>query len=205
MTVSEIITRLACSTLGLKLTPCPKTHTHTHTHTYTSTSTHEQRGPLLGPIRPVLNEYKGLWGLARHLVGHCSGPLNEVWPVAAGTGAGSCVKLKRRQRPPLGGRVIITSSWERWQLWPLHPWILDISNWIESFHTVYHFNLSCSDPADGLLLAWVRRQLGRQMARVSFKEGCRGNGIHIGQEQRIIVYLAVWRCSAAHTLPAYKS
>lgn len=38
------------------------------------------------------------------------------------------------------------------------------------------------------------------MARVSFKEGCWGNGIHTGQEQRIIVYLAVWRCSAAHTL-----
>lgn len=29
------------------------------------------------------------------------------------------------------------------------------------------------------------------MAHVSFKKGCRGNGIHIGQEQRIIVYLAV--------------
>lgn len=43
------------------------------------------------------------------------------------------------------------------------------------------------------------------MARVSFKEGCRGNGIHIGQERWIIVYRAVWRHGAAHTLPAYKS
>lgn len=30
--------------------------------------------------------------------------------------------------------------------------ILDISNWIESFHTVYHFNPSCLDAPDGLLL-----------------------------------------------------
>lgn len=33
MTVSEIITRLACSTVGLKLTPCPQTHTPIHIHT----------------------------------------------------------------------------------------------------------------------------------------------------------------------------
>lgn len=35
MTVSEIITRLACSTVGLKLTPCPQTQTHIHIHMYT--------------------------------------------------------------------------------------------------------------------------------------------------------------------------
>lgn len=38
MTVSEIITRLACSTEGLKLTPCPQTHTHTHNHPHIHTS-----------------------------------------------------------------------------------------------------------------------------------------------------------------------
>lgn len=84
MIVSEIITRLACSTVGLKLTPCPHTHTHSLVHTYTQSA-----GPsLLRPVRPALDEYKGWWGLARHLVGHCSGLLNEVRPVAAGTGAG---------------------------------------------------------------------------------------------------------------------
>lgn len=102
------------------------------------------------------------------------------------------------------GRVIITSSWERWQLWPLRSWILH-SNWIESFHTVYHFNLSCSNPADGLLLGAVRRQGTRQMACVSFKEGCGENGIHIGQEQQIIVYLAVRRCGEVCEHGAYKS
>lgn len=89
-TLAEIITHLACSTVGLKLTPCPQTHT------YSATRTHNQRGPLLRPIRPALDEYKGLWGLARHLVGHCSGFLNEAWPVAAGTEADSCVKLRQR-------------------------------------------------------------------------------------------------------------
>lgn len=38
MTVREIITRLACSTVGLKLTPCPHTHTHILVHTYTQSA-----------------------------------------------------------------------------------------------------------------------------------------------------------------------